>query len=60
MSLTFGTVIADKKLQRLGIKSLMIGIIISISFGFIFGLLQGIINVPWNNNNWPTDEMKGR
>ncbi|XP_043466444.1 uncharacterized protein LOC122501208 [Leptopilina heterotoma] len=60
MSLTFGTVIADRNLQFIGFKSLMLGIFLSILFGFIFGLVLGTTEMPWGYNDWPTDEMKGR
>ncbi|XP_077273020.1 uncharacterized protein LOC143903357 [Temnothorax americanus] len=60
MSLTFGTIIADRDLQLVGLKSLMLGIFVSILFGFIFGLILGTTEMPWGYNDWPTDEMKGR
>ncbi|XP_012274266.1 uncharacterized protein LOC105696413 [Orussus abietinus] len=60
MSLTFGTIIADRDLQLVGFKSLMLGIFLSIVFGFIFGLILGTTEMPWGYNDWPTDEMKGR
>ncbi|XP_017881968.1 uncharacterized protein LOC108626068 [Ceratina calcarata] len=60
MSLTFGTIIADRNLQLIGLKSLLLGIFLSILFGFIFGLILGTTEMPWGYNDWPTDEMKGR
>ncbi|KAI4494019.1 hypothetical protein M0802_009286 [Mischocyttarus mexicanus] len=60
MSLTFGTIIADRNLQLGGLKSLLLGIFLSILFGFIFGLILGTTEMPWGYNDWPTDEMKGR
>ncbi|XP_015587341.1 uncharacterized protein LOC107264023 [Cephus cinctus] len=60
MSLTFGTIIADRDLQCVGLKSLLLGIFLSILFGFIFGLILGTTEMPWGYNDWPTDEMKGR
>ncbi|KAF7996598.1 hypothetical protein HCN44_002244 [Aphidius gifuensis] len=60
MSLTFGMIIADRELIGIGFKSLSIGIIISIIFGFLFGLIIGSTEMPWGWNDWPTDEMKGR
>ncbi|XP_035738581.1 uncharacterized protein LOC118448852 isoform X1 [Vespa mandarinia] len=60
MSLTFGTIIADRSLQLIGLKSLLLGIFLSILFGFIFGLILGTTEMPWGSNDWPTDEMKGR
>ncbi|KOX78076.1 hypothetical protein WN51_05965 [Melipona quadrifasciata] len=60
MSLTFGTIIADRNLQFIGLKSLLLGIFVSILFGFVFGLILGTTEMPWGYNDWPTDEMKGR
>ncbi|XP_076640153.1 uncharacterized protein LOC143351936 [Colletes latitarsis] len=60
MSLTFGTIIADRNLQFVGLKSLLLGIFVSILFGFVFGLILGTTEMPWGYNDWPTDEMKGR
>lgn len=60
MSLCFGTIIADKKLQLLGLKSLLVGIFLSLLFGFIFGMIIGTTEMPWGYNDWPTEEMKGR
>lgn len=35
--------------------------LISLVFGFIFGLIVGTTEQPWGlNNDWPTEEMKGR
>nr|XP_033320981.1 uncharacterized protein LOC117217466 [Megalopta genalis] len=60
MSVTFGTIIADRNLQFIGIKSLLLGIFLSMLFGFIFGLLLGTTEMPWGYGDWPTDEMKAR
>ncbi|PSN37428.1 hypothetical protein C0J52_19035 [Blattella germanica] len=60
MAGTFGTVIADRKLQKIGIRSEIIGLFISLIFGFIFGLLVGTTEDPWGLGDWPTPEMKGR
>jgi hypothetical protein len=60
MAATFGTAIADKKLQKIGLRSEIIGLAVSLIFGFIFGLLVGVTESPWGSGNWPTEEMKGR
>ncbi|XP_012267637.2 uncharacterized protein LOC105692775 [Athalia rosae] len=60
MSLTFGTIIADRNLQSIGFKSLLLGIFMSIAYGFVFGLLLGTTEMPWGYGDWPTDEMKSR
>lgn len=33
---------------------------VSLVFGFIFGLIVGSTAQPWGFNDWPTEEMKGR
>ncbi|XP_069687902.1 uncharacterized protein [Periplaneta americana] len=60
MAATFGFAIADKKLQKIGIRSEIIGLFISLIFGFIFGLLVGTTEDPWGTGDWPTEEMKAR
>lgn len=60
MAFTFGTIISDRKLVKIGIRSEIIGLSISILFGFIFGLLVGCTQSPWGYGDWPTDEMKAR
>lgn len=34
--------------------------LISLVFGFIFGLIVGTTEMPWGLNDWPTEEMRGR
>ncbi|XP_067004263.2 uncharacterized protein [Anabrus simplex] len=60
MTFTFGTVIADRKLQKIGIRSELIGLFMSLIFGFIFGLFVGTTQSPWGYGDWPTSEMKSR
>lgn len=60
MAITFGTIISDRKLIKIGIRSEVIGLLFSILFGFIFGLLIGCTQSPWGNGNWPTEEMTNR
>ena len=60
MTATFGTAIADRKLQKIGLRSELIGLFISLIFGFIFGLLVGTTQDPWGMGDWPTEEMKAR
>jgi hypothetical protein len=58
MAATFGTEIADRKLQKIGLRSEIIGLLMSLIFGFIFGLLCGTSEEPWGSGGWPTEEMK--
>ncbi|XP_050675192.1 uncharacterized protein LOC126972456 [Leptidea sinapis] len=60
MSITFGTIIADRSLVRSGFESLIIGMLVSLLFGFIFGLILGTTEMPWGYGDWPTEEMKAR
>ncbi|CAF4756610.1 unnamed protein product [Pieris macdunnoughi] len=60
MSITFGTIIADKSLVRSGFESLIMGMLVSLLFGFIFGLILGTTAMPWGYGDWPTEEMKAR
>jgi hypothetical protein len=60
MAATFGTAIADRKLQKIGLRSETIGLLISLIFGFIFGLLVGTTEDTWGTGEWPTEEMKDR
>ncbi|XP_017005679.2 uncharacterized protein [Drosophila takahashii] len=61
MSITFGAIISDKELMRVGFLCLGLGMFISLVFGFIFGLILGTTEMPWGqNSDWPTEEMRGR
>ncbi|KFB49214.1 AGAP009795-PA-like protein [Anopheles sinensis] len=60
MSITFGTIIADRELVKVGFTALALGMFISIVFGFIFGLILGTTEMPWGFGDFPTEEMKGR
>ncbi|XP_045487682.1 uncharacterized protein LOC110998063 isoform X2 [Pieris rapae] len=60
MSITFGTIIADRSLVRSGFESLIMGMLVSLLFGFIFGLILGTTAMPWGYGDWPTEEMKAR
>ncbi|KAF9786589.1 hypothetical protein SFRURICE_016312 [Spodoptera frugiperda] len=60
MSITFGTIISDRSLIRSGFESLVLGMFLSLLFGFIFGLILGSTEMPWGFGDWPTEEMKGR
>ncbi|EDW85218.2 LOW QUALITY PROTEIN: uncharacterized protein Dwil_GK18405 [Drosophila willistoni] len=61
MSITFGAIISDRELMRVGFMCLALGMFISLLFGFIFGLILGTTEMPWGqNSDWPTEEMRGR
>lgn len=48
------------KIQKSGFIALGTGMLISLLFGFLFGLIVGATEQPWGLNDWPTEEMKGR
>ncbi|KAM8715857.1 hypothetical protein ACLKA7_002837 [Drosophila subpalustris] len=61
MSITFGAIISDRQLMRVGFLCLGLGMLISCIFGFCFGLILGTTEMPWGQNaDWPTEEMRGR
>ncbi|XP_058815997.1 uncharacterized protein LOC131679306 [Topomyia yanbarensis] len=60
MSITFGAIIADRELVKVGFIALGLGMFISVLFGFIFGLILGTTDMPWGFGDFPTEEMKGR
>ncbi|XP_062120745.1 uncharacterized protein LOC133834949 isoform X3 [Drosophila sulfurigaster albostrigata] len=61
MSITFGAIISDRELMRVGFMCLGLGMLISCIFGFCFGLILGTTEMPWGQNaDWPTEEMRGR
>jgi hypothetical protein len=60
MAATFGTAIADRKLQKMGLQSEIIGLLMSLIFGFIFGLLVGTTEEQWGSVGWPNEEMKSK
>ena len=62
MAGVFGTVIADKTLRNMGIKTEIISLCICIFIGFFFGIfLMGFIHFGWYSvPEWPTPEMRSR
>eukprot|EP00602_Paraphysomonas_sp_CaronLab_P002994 CAMPEP_0185032222 /NCGR_PEP_ID=MMETSP1103-20130426/20149_1 /TAXON_ID=36769 /ORGANISM="Paraphysomonas bandaiensis, Strain Caron Lab Isolate" /LENGTH=662 /DNA_ID=CAMNT_0027568037 /DNA_START=53 /DNA_END=2041 /DNA_ORIENTATION=+ len=57
MALTFGTVINDRSLTLLGLKSELVSLLLCVVVGFIIGIISIFIGTA---GLWPTDEMKGR
>jgi hypothetical protein len=60
MAATFGTAIADRKLQKIGLQTEIIGLLMSLIFGFIFGLLFAPTEEQWGSGSWPTEEMMSK
>lgn len=46
--------------QKSGFIAFFTGMLISVLFGFIFGLIVGTTEMPWGLGDWPTEEMRGR
>ncbi|KAL1129096.1 hypothetical protein AAG570_013627, partial [Ranatra chinensis] len=55
----FGTVIKDKKLQKMGVCNELLGLLLCVLIGFLFGILVGVTGNHWviGTGDWPTDEM---
>lgn len=56
----WGAIMMSKYFQKSGFIALGAGMLISLVFGFIFGLIVGTTEQPWGLSDWPTEEMKGR
>ncbi|CAN7975450.1 unnamed protein product, partial [Ixodes persulcatus] len=67
MAITFGIIVRDKALTKLGLKTELIGLFICLLFGFFFGLLNAFWgDIPpyegtsWSPSRWPNPEMSSR
>nr|CAD7203222.1 unnamed protein product [Timema douglasi] len=56
MAGTFGTVIGDRSLQKMGVLNELFGLGISLVVGFLYGILMGLTG----QGDWPTMEMTSR
>lgn len=54
---TFGTCIQDRSLMRLGVVNEMLGILLTMVIGFLFGLVICMIDDRYGVGEWPTNEM---
>lgn len=57
LALTFGTIINDMSLMRLGLKNELLSLLLCMVIGFIIGAISIGIGT---DHLWPTDEMRGR
>ncbi|XP_071451791.1 uncharacterized protein [Hetaerina americana] len=59
---TFGTVVQDKQLQKIGLLNELLGLASCIMVGFLYGLVIGCATDHWGSlgSDWPTQEMKSR
>jgi len=59
LAATFGMVIRDQSLQKLGVRNELIALGLCISVGFITGILHGTLH-QYSDNFWLTSEMVSR
>lgn len=55
MAATFGTMIHDRHLQRMGLVNECVGLLLCLLIGFVTGVAVSFIDRPW-----PTEEMIDR
>ncbi|KAF7493812.1 Uncharacterized protein SSS_07140 [Sarcoptes scabiei] len=61
MAFTFGTIIKDRSLRHMGFKNIFICLFVTITFGFLFGIIALNFTNEWNSYGpWPTDMMRER
>ncbi|CAG2172402.1 unnamed protein product, partial [Oppiella nova] len=61
MAMTFGTIIKDGSLRRLGFRNLGVCFAITILFGYFFGIIALNFTKHWNGDQeWPTNMMRER
>ncbi|KAH7976556.1 hypothetical protein HPB52_016121 [Rhipicephalus sanguineus] len=64
-AITFGIIIRDKSLVKVGLRTELCGLCLCLVFGFVFGLIMaywGDIQGPggWGPNTWPNSEQTAR
>ena len=57
MAGTFGTMIRDRNLQKIGILNELFGLFVCVTVGFVFGLVVAVTSTHWGNKAWPTELM---
>lgn len=60
MAGTFGTVIGDSKLQKMGVQNEIISLSIATLIGFCYGAILCMATDKYGDSNWPTYEMTSR
>lgn len=60
MAGTFGIMVKDQQLQRIGMRNEMLGLLLILLEGFVFGIILGLSTDHWGSGNWPTLEMTSR
>lgn len=60
MAGTFGTVIGDSKLQKIGVQNEVISLGIATLIGFCYGAIICLTTDRYGSSDWPTYEMTSR
>ncbi|KAL3275628.1 hypothetical protein HHI36_020381 [Cryptolaemus montrouzieri] len=60
MAATFGSVIRDSRLQKVGVRNELLGLFIAMMVGFCYGAITCIITDKYGSQEWPTYEMTSR
>lgn len=60
MASTFGKVIRDRSLERMGVFNEVLGLGIATIIGFIYGTIISISTDKYGEMEWPTVEMTSR
>ncbi|XP_018336185.1 uncharacterized protein LOC108744740 [Agrilus planipennis] len=60
MAATFGTVIRDSQLQKIGVNNALIGLGLATFVGFCYGTVICLFCNKYGENDWPTFEMTSR
>lgn len=60
MAGTFGTVIGDTRLQKMGVQNEIISLSIATLIGFCYGTIICTATDKYGDSNWPTYEMTSR
>ncbi|KAL1517185.1 hypothetical protein ABEB36_000982 [Hypothenemus hampei] len=60
MAGTFGSVIGDKHLQKIGVRNELIGLGVATLVGFVYGTIVCLCTDKYGNTDWPTYEMYSR
>lgn len=60
MAGTFGSVIHNKSLQKIGVQNELFGLGLATFVGFVYGTIICLITDKYGNQDWPTYEMTSR
>lgn len=60
MAGTFGRVIQDKELQKIGVLNELLGVGLATAIGFCYGVIITSFTDRYGDGDWPTYEMTSR